>query len=107
MKLSCVKAIGLKSLINNKKSALLIFVSIFISLYASIASVNLVNTTDSINRNFGYWGFDNSMVDFKSNSFDDKFVENTEKDLKNNPDVKSYSTSYYYSDASFVNKKEI
>lgn len=105
MKLSCVKAIGLKSLINNKKSALLIFVSIFISLYASIASVNLVNTTDSINRNFGYWGFDNGMVDFKSNFFDDNFVENTEKDLKNNPDVKSYSTSYYYSDASFVNKK--
>lgn len=105
MKFSFVKAIGLKSLMSNKKSALLIFVSIFITLYASIASVNLVNTTDSINRNFGYWGFDNSMVDLKSNSFDDKFVENTEKDLKNNPYVKNYSTSYYYSDASFVNKK--
>lgn len=98
-------AMSLKSIINNKKSVLLIFISIFITLYASLSGVNLLNTTDSIGRNMGYWGFDNSMVDLKLNLRSYSFLNDVKKELKENNDVKCFSTFYFYDGTSIKNKK--
>lgn len=104
MKFGVTKAMAIKSLINNKKSALLIFVTILITLYSALSSVNLLNTTSTIGRNLGYWGFDNSMIDLKLNLKNDKFLKEIEDDLKNNNDVKCFSYFDFYQDASFINK---
>jgi putative ABC transport system permease protein len=104
MKFGVIKAMAFKSIINNKKSAILIFVSILITLYSALSGVNLLNTTSSMGRNFGLWGFDNSMIDLKLNLKDAKFLKVLEDDLKTNSDVSCYSYFNFYQDASIKNK---
>jgi putative ABC transport system permease protein len=97
-------AMAFKGIINNKKSAVVIFITILITIYTGLSGVNLLHTTDSIGRNLGYWGFDNSMVDIKFNSFDSSFIKKIGQDVKNDSRVKSYTTFNFYQNASFVNK---
>ena len=97
-------AIGIKGLINNKKSAAVIFITILITLYSGLSGVNLIHTTDLIGRNLGYWGFDNSMIDIKQTTKDKTFINKIENDVKNDKRVKGYTTFNFYMDASFVDK---
>jgi ABC-type transport system, involved in lipoprotein release, permease component len=97
-------AVGIRGIINNKKSAAVIFITILITLFSGLSGVNLLHTTDAIGRNLGYWGFDNSMVDVKQKTWDDAFIKELEQDIKNDNRVKNYSTFNFYQDTSFVNK---
>lgn len=97
-------AIGIKGLINNKKSAAVIFITILITLYSGLSGVNLIHTTDRIGRNLGYWGFDNSMIDIKQTTKDKTFINKIENDVKKDSKVKRYTTFNFYMDTSFVNK---
>lgn len=97
-------AIGIKGLINNKKSAAVIFITILITLYSGLSGVNLIHTTDLIGRNLGYWGFDNSMIDIKQTTNDKTFINKIENDIKSDKMVKGYTTFNFYMDSSFVNK---
>lgn len=104
-KLSITKAMAVKSIIQNKKSAFLIFITIFIAVYSSMSSINLLNTTRSINGNLGYWGFDNSMVDIRLENGKLNDLDKIKYDLKNYNEVTNMTTSNFYSDTSFVNKE--
>lgn len=97
-------AIAIKSIINNKKSTVVIFVTILITIFTGLSGVNLLNTTDSIGRNLGYWGFDNSMVDIKLNSNDNTVLKKLESNVKSDNRVKNYTTYSFYDNISFLNK---
>lgn len=105
MKFPVSIAMGIKSLIRNKRSALLIFISVFITLYAGLSGINLLHTSSAVGRNMGYWGFDNSMVDIKPNVNDKKLYEDVENDVKNDKNVKCFTQFLFYQDVSFLNKK--
>ena len=96
--------LAIKGIINNKKSAAVIFITMLITIFTGLSGVNLLYTTDAIGRNLGYWGFDNSMVDIRQNSRDDALLKKIELDVKNDSRVKSYTTFNFYQTASFVNK---
>lgn len=98
-------AVGIRGIMNNKRSAAVVFITILITLFSGLSGVNLLHTTDSIGRNLGYWGFDNSMVEIKANDKNDAFMNKLEQDIKSDSRVKSYSTFNFDMDTSFVNKK--
>lgn len=97
-------AIAIKGIINKKKSALVIFITMLITIFTGLSGVNLLHTTDSIGRNLGYWGFDNSMVDIKFNSSEDVLIKKIEQDVKEDSRVKSCTTFNFYDNTSYINK---
>lgn len=97
-------AIAIKGIINNKKSVAVIFITILITIFSGLSGVNMLHTMESISENFGYWGFDNSMVGIKQNSKGDEILKKIQMDVKKDSRVKSYTTYNLYENLSFINK---
>lgn len=91
-------SVGIKNILGNLRQNLLLFLAICASIYITSFCINSKNVLNNAYKNPQSWGFEKSNLSMTANPGVSKDkIKNDVNEIKNNPDVESVSSFYYYS----------